>query len=205
MENNELHEIWRNADSVIIRKSKTELRLLLASKSRKVIAEFLYMTALSLIICAGLIIYLVITSLRRQDDAIYLIINGSLGALTLILVSSGLVWWYKMQQGRYALPLRGWLEGRIDLISKYLEGRFSKLYLYLIPLLTLLLILSIHVYFEEKLVIEVLSTEESVIGLVAGLAISLFTGYYLAVKIRKYQLKQLTSLKDLHARLESAG
>jgi uncharacterized membrane protein YraQ (UPF0718 family) len=101
----------------------------------------------------------------------------------------------------YNQPLKNWLEARINLLSKWLTGRFSKLYLFSIPLIYVLTIFSIHVYFENKLFIEVLSTEESVIGLIVGTAIGLLISYSLAKKIRQYQIHNLEFLKDLHARL----
>src|ERR1035437_6367973 len=161
MENNELQKIWKTIDTEINQKSKDELNLLLISKTKQTINKFLVIISISILVCIGLLIYLTITSLNRQNDLIYLINNATLGIISLI---SGLLSWHKLQKNRYNQPLKNWLEGRINLLSKWLTGRLSKLYIFLIPFLYVLIVLSIHVYFENKLFIEVLKTEESIIG-----------------------------------------
>lgn len=87
------------------------------------------------------------------------------------------------------------------MLSKWLTGKFSKLYLFLIPLLYVLTVFSIHVYFENKPFLEVLNTEESVVGLIIAAPIGLFVSYFAVNKIRKYQLQNLEFLKDLYNRL----
>ena len=205
MENSELQSIWRSFDTDLPLKSKEELNLLLSSKTRQTIHKFLAIIGLSILVSAGLLLYLVLTSLNRQEDPIYLANNALLGLATMVSLASGLWSWHKLQSNNYHQPLKSWLEERIELLSKWLTGRFSKLYLFLIPLLYLLIVLSIHVYFEYKPFEEVLRTEESVIGLVVAAPIGLFVSYYSARKIRKYQLQQLNFLKDLHKRLSSNG
>jgi len=201
MENNELQKIWKTIDSKINQISKEELNFLLASKTRQTINKFLVIMGVSIFICTGLLTFLAITALNRQNDLIYIINNVTLGIVTLISLLSGLLTWYKIQNNRYNKPLKNWLETRINLLSKWLTGRFSKLYLYLIPLLYVLTVLSIHVYFENKPFIDVLNTEDSVIGLIVGAPIGIFVSYFGARKIRSYQLNNLEFLKDLHNRL----
>jgi len=201
MENNELQKIWKTINAEINQKSKDELNLLLKSKSNQTINKFLIIISISIFICVGLLVYLMITSLNRQNDLIYLVNNATLGIITLISLISGLLSWYKIENNRYNQPLKNWLEERIYILSKWLTGRYSKLYLFIIPLLYALTVLSIHVYFEDKLFLEVINTEESIIGLIVGTPIGLFVAYFGARKIRKYQLTNLEFLKDLHGRL----
>lgn len=201
MENNELQRIWKTIDTEINHKSKDELNLLLMSKTKQTINKFLAIMSISILVCVGLLIYLTITSLNRQNDLIYLINNTTLGIVTLTSLISGLLSWYKIQNNRHNQPLKNWLEVRINLLSNWLTGKFSKLYLFVIPFLYVLIVLSIHVYFENKSFIEVLNTEESVIGLIVATPIGLFVSYYSAKKIRKYQLHNLEFLKDLYGRL----
>jgi competence protein ComGC len=201
MENNELQKIWRSFDTEINQKSKDELKLLLTSKTKQTIGKILVTMSISILICIGLLIYLTITSLNRQNDLIYLINNAMLGIVTIISLVSGVLSWYKLQNNRYNQPLKNWLEDRINLLTKWLTGRFSRLYLFLIPFLYVLIVLSIHVYFENKPFIDVLNTEESIIGLIVGIPIGLFVSYFGVRKIRKYQLNNLEFLKDLHSRL----
>jgi len=174
---------------------------LLISKTRQTINKFLVIMCISILVCVGLLIYLTITSLNRQNDLIYLINNATLGIVTIISLISGLLSWYKIQNNRYNQSLKDWLESRINLLSKWLTGRFSKLYIFLIPFLYVLTVLSIHVYFENKSFIEVIHTEKSIIGLFVGAPIGLFVSYFGARKIRKYHLHNLEFLKDLHGRL----
>ena len=205
MENSELQSIWRSLDTDKQQKSIEELNLLLTSKTRQTINNFRAILGVSIFVCAGLLIYLTITSLNRPNDPIYLVNNAALGVVTIVSLVTGLVSWRKLQYNGYHQPLKNWLEERIELLSRWLTGRFSKLYLFLIPLLYLLIVLSIHVYFENKSFMEVLHTEESLIGLIVAAPIGLFVSYYCARRIRKYQLQQLDFLKDLHRRLCSNG
>jgi hypothetical protein len=201
MENDELQKIWKNVATEINQKSKDELNLLLTSKARQTINRFLSITIISIIVCAGVLVFVTITSLNRKDDLIYLINNITLGVVTVVSLLSGLFSWYKIQNDRYNLPLKNWLEVRINMLSKGLTGRFSRLYLFLIPFLYVLIVLSIHVYFEHKSFIEVLKTEESIIALAVGAPIGLFVSYFAARKIRRYELHNLGFLKDLQERL----
>jgi len=201
MENNELQKIWKTIDTEINQKSKAELNLLLISKTKQTINKFLVIISISILVCFGLLIYLTITSINRQNDLIYLINNATLGIITIISLISGLLSWHKLQKNKYNQPLKNWLEERINLLSKWLTGKLSKLYIFSIPLLYVLIVLSIHVYFENKSFIDVLNTEESIIGLIIGAPIGLFVSYFGARKIRKYQLHNLEFLKDLHGRL----
>ena len=201
MENTELQKIWRSIDNEIDYKSKDELNLLLKSKAKQTLNKFLVITISSMVTSIGLFIFLVITSINRQNDIIYLMNNALLGFITLTSLVYGFISWHKIQNNKFNLSLTDWLNGRINLLSKGLTGKFNKLCLFIIPLIYILIELSIHVYFENKPFIEVLQTEESVFGLLAGASVGLFVSYFSVGKIRKYQLKNLRFLKDLYTRL----
>jgi hypothetical protein len=201
MENNELQSIWRSFNTDTQQKSLAELNLLLTAKTRQTINKFRAIIGVSVFVCVGLLIWLTITSLNRSNDPLYLANNTALGVITMVSLVSGLWSWYKLQDNSYHQPLKNWLEASIEQLSKWLTGRFSKLYLFLIPLLYFLIVLSIHVYFENKPFLEVIHNEESVIGLVVAAPIGLFVAWYSAGRIRRYQLQQLEFLKDLHRRL----
>ena len=151
-----------------------------------------------------LLVFLIITTLNRPDDFIYLINNITLGVVTIVSLILSLISWKQLQNYKYDQPLKNWLEVRVNLLSKWLTGKFSNSYIFLIPFLYLLTVLSIHVYFENKSFIEVLNTEESIIGLIVGIPIGLFVSFYTVRKIRKYQLHNLEFLKDLLGRLHNA-
>ncbi len=201
MEYKELKDIWNNIDSKINPKSKDELNQLLTAKTRKTINRFIYIISLSVLICIGLLVFLIITTLNRQGDMLYMINNLTLGVITIISFLSLLLSWYKLQNNKYNQPLKDWLEERINLLSGWFTGPYSKLYLFTIPILFILIVLSIHVYFENQSFIDVMKTEESIIGLIAGASIGLYVSYFLAGKIRKYHLKNLENLKEFHGLL----
>jgi hypothetical protein len=201
MEDNKLQKIWKSADSEINEKSKDELNLLLTSKAKQTLNKYIVIIITSILTSIGLIVFLLITSINRQDDLLYLINNSILGLITIISLISGLLSWYKIQNNKFSLPLKEWLNERINLLSRGLTGKFSKLYILLLPILYILTVLSINVYFGNKLFIEVLNSEESVIGLIIGAPIGLFVSYFAVRKIRKYQLQNLQFLKDLYGRL----
>jgi len=201
MENLELQKIWKTIDNEINPKSKDELSLLLKSKAKQTLNKFIVILSTSILTSVGLVIFLVITALKRQDDLIYLINNALLGLLVIVSLISGVLSWYKIQNNKFSLPLKDWLSERISLLSKWLTGKFSKLYFFVIPILYALTVLSIHVYYENKSFIEVLNTEESIIGLIIAAPIGLFVSFFAVRKIRRYQLNNLNFLKDLHGRL----
>jgi len=144
---------------------------------------------------------LVITALNRQNDIFYQLNNLALGLITFISLFFSLLSWRKLQNNKYNQPLKDWLEKRISLLSVWLTGRYSKLHLFMIPILYILIVLSIHVYFEHKSFIEVMKTEESIVGLIVGTPIGLFIAFFGTRKIRKYHLKNLEYLKEMHGLL----
>lgn len=201
MENLELQKIWKTIDNEINPKSKDELSLLLKSKAKQTLNKFIVILSASVLTSVGLIIFLLITALKRQDDLIYLINNAVLGLLMIVSLISGVLSWYKIQNNKFSLPLKDWLSERISLLSRWLTGKFSKLYYFVIPILFVLTVLSIHVYFENKSFIEVLHTEESIIGLIVAAPIGLFVSFFTVREIRRYQIQNLNFLKDLYGRL----
>ena len=203
MENNEIENIWKNIDSNINPKSVGELNELLATKTKKTMNKFLYFLCVDMIICIGLIIFLIITALNRQGDTIYQVNNAIIFLITLIAFVVSLLSWNQLQNNRYNLSLKDWLEERIKLLSKQLLGKYSKLYIVLIPILLIMINLSIHVYYEHKTFVEVIKNEESIYGLLIGFILGLFVSYYGANKIRKFQLKNLEFLKKLHGALDN--
>jgi hypothetical protein len=201
METNELQNIWKNIDSEISLKTTEELNQLLTIKTKKTINKFLFIFSLDIIVSVGLIVFLIITALNRQSDIIYLVNNTILCLITLIALIISLLSWNKLQSNKCNLSLKDWLEQRIKLLSRWLLGKYSKLYIVLIPLLLVMINLSIHVYFEYKPFLEVLKNEESIYGLVIGFPIGLLVSYFVISKIRKYQIRNLEFLKGLYSHL----
>jgi hypothetical protein len=203
MKNNEIENIWKNVDSKISPKSIDELNELLTTKTKKTMNKFLYILCVDIIVCIGLIIFLIMTALNRQSDIIYQVNNSILCLITLFSLIVSLLSWTKLQNNKYNLSLKDWLEERIKLLTRWLLGKYSKLYIVLIPILLIMINLSIHVYYEHKPFIEVMKNEESIYGLIIGFIIGLFVSYFTINKIRKYQLKNLKFLKELHGTLHN--
>jgi hypothetical protein len=198
METNELQNIWKSIDSEISLKTTEELNQLLTIKTRKTINKFLFIFSIDIIACIGLIVFLIMTALNRQSDIIYLVNNTILCLITFTAFVISLLSWNKLQSNKCNLSLKDWLEQRIKLLSGWLLGKYSKLYIVLIPLLLVMINLSIHVYFEYKPFLEVMKNAESIYGLAIGFLLGLFVSYFAINKIRKYQIKNLEFLKGLY-------
>lgn len=201
METNELQNIWKNIDSEISLKTTAELNQLLTIKTRKTINKFLFIFSIDVIVCVGLIVFLILTVLNRRSDIIYLINNSILCLVTLTALIISLLSINKLQNNKYNLSLKDWLEQRIELLSRWLLGKYSKFYIVLIPLLLVMINLSIHVYFEYGPFLEVMKNGESIYGLAIGFLIGLFVSYFAISKIRKYQIRNLEFLKGLYSHL----
>jgi hypothetical protein len=201
MGTDKLQNIWKNIDSEIKRKTIDELDQSLAAKTRHTINKFLIFLVVDIIVCVGVIVFLIITALNRQGDTLYQVNNSVLSLITLISLLVSLLSWNKLQNNKFDLPLKDWVEQRIRLLSKWLLGKYSKLYIVLLPILLVMINLSIHVYYEYKPFIEVMKNEESIIGLIVGFIVGLFVSFYTINKIRRYQIKNLDFLKELHSQL----
>lgn len=203
MEDYELQRIWRSVDTNLKHKSEQELNLLLTSKTRHTINKFLVLLGISLLTCIGLLVFLAVATYSRKGDLIYLINNAVIGLITIVSLVSGLRYWDLLHNNKYNQPLSEWLGNRINLISNKLTGKNSYIWYLLVPLMNITIGLSIHVLYAQKTMIEVLNTEESVYGLIFGTTIGSLVSFYGINKLRRYQLKNLMFLKDLHRRLTS--
>jgi hypothetical protein len=201
MENNELQKIWKNIDSEIDLKTTGQLNQLLDNKIRKTINKFFFILSIDIVVSFGLIVFLIVTALNRQDDIFYLINNSILFFITFSALIISLFSLNKLNRNQCNLSLKDWLEQRINLLSRWLLGKYSKLYIVIIPILLVMINISIHVYYEYKPFVEVMKSEESIIGLIVGLLVGLFVSYFAINKIRKYQIKNLEFLKELYSHL----
>lgn len=185
-------------DPAINLKTKEVLNQILTSRIRETMNKFMVRSGVAVIVSIGLIIFLAITTINRLNDPLYVANNLLLGIIAAFSLYSALYSWDKLQNNRYNQPLKEWLEYRINLLNKEHRGKLSKSYLYLLPVIYILTVLSIHVYYENQLFLEVLHNPESLIGMAVGTPIGLGVAYISVWKIRKYQLKNLKMLQDLH-------
>jgi hypothetical protein len=201
METNEFQNIWKNIDSEIKLKSKEELDQIFKVKSQKIINKFLLIFTVDLITCAGLIVFLMITLFNRPGDLIYQINNSLLCIFTTFAFFASLLSFNKLQNNEFNIPLKEWVEQRITLLKKWLLGKYSKSYIVILPIMVLMVNLSIDVYYGYKPFIVFMKNKESIIGLLIGYPIGLLFSFYAINKIRKFELRNLEYLKELHQRL----
>jgi len=206
-ENKELQKIWKNVDNEINQKSKEELNLLLASKARQALNKFVIINAVSIFISIAVIVWLAITSFHRQDDVLYLVNNAMLGAIVFVSLYHGLSVWYKLKNKKYDKSLKEWFEIRVNILSKWLTGRFHNIEFYLFPLLYIFTFLSIHVFYSGLDFLELFESKkflnEDLWGIIIFTPIILALGFHFMIKTRKYYLQKLEFLKDLHGRLSN--
>ncbi|MFC2152291.1 hypothetical protein ACFLSE_07155 [Bacteroidota bacterium] len=193
-----MNNLWKGIDLEINLKSKEELKSILKEKTTRTMNKFYYFIGISIILSIGFIIFLIITACNRNNDIIYQLNNYFACLLTLISLIGSIWSWKKLQENKLQLPLKDWLEQRIEMLSKWLSG---KLVYFMIPILAIPTILSIHVYYEYKSFIEVIKTEESIYGLLVGFIIGIIVSFFVATKIRKDQSKNLNFLNDLYKQL----
>jgi len=161
MKDNELKNTWINIDAEINRKTTDELDQYLTAKCRKTMNKFIFLISIDIVTAIGLIAFLISTSFNRQGDLIYQTNNLILGLITLSALVISFFSLKKLQGNRFNLPLKELLEQRIKLLAGWLLGKYSKLYIVLIPVLVAMIMLSIHVYYEYKPFLEVMKDGES--------------------------------------------
>lgn len=201
MEDKELQKIWRSADSEIYLRSREEINLLLNSVTRQTMNKFLLVLGFGILSSAGLLIFLTVASVNRYGDLLFLINNILLGLIATISLISALASWVRLQKREYHQSLKSWLEEKITYLIKMIRGKSQKIYLIILPIVYILTVMSIRVYFENKPFLEVLQTEEAVIGLIVGAPVGLLVAFLAVRKIHKNQLANLEFLEDLHNRL----
>lgn len=195
MENNDFQNIWKTIGSEIQFKSKEELNQLLAAKMRKLLNRYIYHFITSAVICLGFLVFLIITMVNRWDDPLYRLNNLLLCAFTLVALVSSSWFIVALENNKLNLPLKKWLRYKIDILSKWI---YNKTAFFLIPILFTMTILSIHVYYEKKPFVEVIKTEESIIGLLIGFIIGLTVSYIGLIKIRRGHRSNIEHLKSLY-------
>jgi len=199
MGNNELQKIWRKGSNTLNMKSEKELEKVLQKKVKKTMGNYYYHIGFSVLVSTAFIIFLLIAAYNRKEDMPYIINNFVICIITVFALVSSLWSWYRLGNNKFHLPLKEWLAERIGILSKWLS---NKLPYFLGPLLALPTLLSIHVYWERKSFIDVLSNEESIYGLIFGYVAGCLVALFALKKIRKSHFKNLEHLKDLFAKLK---
>lgn len=198
MENNDLQKIWKSIDSKIESKSENELQRILESKSRKILNKFYFINLATIFITVGFFTFLTISVINRWDDIYYRINNLSIGIVSIIALVSELYTLKLFRNNKPAYSLKEWIEKSISYMSKELRQRISY---YILPLIAIPSILSIHVYYSHDSFTDIFKDEESMYGLILGFIVGVIVGYIFINRYRKYQTENLNYLKELYDRL----
>jgi hypothetical protein len=205
MENNELQKIWKTIDTEINQKSKDELNLLLTSKAKQVFNQFLILDIIAIPVCIGLMVWLIISTANRIDDRLYVANNILLGSIVVFALFYIIREWRRFERSKMDKPVKEWLGIEINQLSKWLTGKYRRIDFYLIPVLYILSVLSIHVYYSDLYFIDVFRSDkfinEDMWGVIIFTPIAFAGLYYGLINLRKHQMKKLQFLKDLHERI----
>ncbi len=201
METNELKNIWIEIDDILTPKTKNELKEILLSKTKRILSKFRWFLMTSILLCIGVITFLIIASLEIKNDILYLLNNAVLAIIIITLLLYYIKSYKKLHfnvRENYNVYVS--LNNKVQFLSKELK---NKLEITFIPFLGILLILSINVFYTSKSFIGTFQDEENLWGLIFGFLIGMLIAFYFAGKISKYQKKELRILQNYLNELES--
>jgi len=198
METDILKSIWKDVNYNRESLSKEALNEILSKKVRNTKRRFFVVVGISAAVSIVVLTLVLMASVKRRVDVFYLINNALLATITLVSLFSAVYSWYRLQKNDYALSLKEGLERDIEMISNSLNSRFRNIHLIVIPVIFILLVLSINVYFEERMFVEMFSTGSSIAALIAGVAVGLPVSFYVHRNIRNYQKRNLEELEALY-------
>lgn len=201
METNELKNIWIEIEGTLTPKTKNELKEILLFKTKRILSKFRWFLMTSILLCIGVITFLIIASLEIKNDILYLLNNTVLAVIIITL----LVYYIKSYKKLYFNVSENYnvyvsLNNKVQFLSKELKNKFE---IILIPFLGILLILSVNVFYTSRSFIGTFQDEENLWGLIFGFLIGMLIALYFARKISKYQKKELRILQNYLKELES--
>jgi len=200
MEKEEIKNIWKNIDDSSIKINYQEINKILIQKNKKIMKKIQLNLALSIVLSLGMITYLVITSISRFSDYYLLTINSILFVMTLAFLISYLRY-FKNIQGFDTTKgnLKETMKDKIHVLRNSTK-RFKYGFV-VVGFYFALLIISIHVFFENQFFITVFDETESIWGLLFGVLIGAIVTFTVFRKYLKYYgeniLRMEENLKDL--------
>jgi membrane protein DedA with SNARE-associated domain len=203
MENDELKQLWSGAGVEALSMTKDELKSILGAKIQKSMNRFILITSVAALTSAGVLVFLLITGMERKSDPLYVINNLTLGILTITSLILSLVSWYRLGKADYSFSMSEMIRRKRDMISRSLYSPYRKVKVLVIPLLFVLTVMAINVFYSGMTYAEVLNSEESLAALIAGVVVGLPVSFYVERKLYKQQLSYLNELKDLYRQLVS--
>ncbi len=202
MKDEELKTVWGNLGSDKDQVTRGELSDILNRKVKGIKRRFYTVLGISSAVSVVVITLLVKASVDRSSDVLYVWNNVLLGLITLISLVSALYSWYRLGQSRYATSIKESVERDIEMIRTSLYGKFRYAHWIVIPLIYVLLLLSINVYFDGRTFIEVMRSGEAVTALISGLIVGLPVSYFVESRIRKYHKSNLKRLEVLYEKIK---
>lgn len=199
---NDLRNIWTEVEGELIPKSESELNDILLQKSTEVMSRFKWLSGIGISICIGVLTFLVISSVSLRNDVLYLINN----ALLAFFLVDALV--YNIRFIRDLDYTTGGSSNVYTILNekarKIERALKQKNQILLLPVISLLLLISIHVYFSSGSFIVMFQDEESMWGLSFGFLSGLIVSIYFERKINRKQQKDLKRLRKYLLEMKSA-
>jgi hypothetical protein len=200
MENNEFKDTWRNIQSGFNNKTKPEIENLLNIKVKATVNELLQMIFSSAVVTILMLAFLVIAAIHRREDLFYVANNSLMGLIAVASLIQKIYSFRALNNNKANMPLKEWLKYRIDLLSGTI---YSNTAYYILPLGFILAMLSVRVYFSSQSLVEMVSSVDTVVGLIFGAVIGLSVAFLSVKKIKQKQSGNLDYLKELYNQMSS--
>jgi hypothetical protein len=202
MESDILRSAWNEAVSLERHLPKEKLADMLDAKVRSVIRRFVVVTGISVLTSIVVLAFLVFAAISRKEDMLYGVNNALLAFITLGSLLSAVYSMVRLNGRENSISLKEYVEREVKLISGSLYGKHSRVYLIVIPVTFILLLFSINIYFGNRSMAEVLSSEEGISALMAGFVIGLPVSFFVYKRLRRYHIGNLEKLKDLQKQIK---
>jgi hypothetical protein len=202
MEIDILRTAWNEAVPLERHLPKEKLADMLDAKVRSVIRRFVVVTGISVLTSIVVLAFLVFAAISRKEDMLYGVNNALLAFITLGSLLSAVYSMVRLNDRENSMSLKEYVEREVKLISGSLYGRYSRVYLIVIPVTFILLLFSINIYFGNRSMAEVLSSEEGISALMAGFVIGLPVSFFVYKRLRRYHIGNLEKLKDLQKQIK---
>jgi hypothetical protein len=200
MENNEFQDTWKNIQSGINNKTKPEIEKMLNTKVKATINELLQIIFSSAVVTILMLAFLVIAAIHRREDLFYVANNSLMGLIALAALIQKIYSFRVLNNNKANMPLKEWLKYRIDLLSGTI---YSNTAYYILPLGFILAMLSVRVYFSSQSLAEMVSSADTIVGLIFGAVIGLSVAFLSVKKIKQKQSGNLDYLKELYNQMSS--
>jgi Na+/melibiose symporter-like transporter len=200
MKNNELRNIWVEVDGMLTQKSNSELKEILGEKARKTSRKF-YVSAIgSIIICAGVLAFLIIALINHSNDVFYVVNNIVAGVIIIFYLIFYARLCNKLSGSKVRDSLYQSIEQNYKLLSRSLKSKADMVFA---PFLAFFLLIAIHGAFADYHLVNVTSEQETLWGLLFGILIAIGVSIYVFKSIRAYFTNQLEKLKYYRDQLQT--